>query len=94
LKSQWIVWWLNCALDPLLILRTDLARKGMNAIRRCYPATVQNAFERIEECPGLIEVVHWSTNNRLTDWDDQIRTKLLEQQGLGEEVAANLRLRF
>lgn len=62
-------------LDPVLILRTDLARKAMRKIRRSFPHLVTVAFEKVDQHPGLVEVLHWSSNKGISNWPTSIKAK-------------------
>jgi hypothetical protein len=79
-------------LDPVLILRTHLAKKAMGEIRSRYPDSGKAIFDEIEQHPGLVEVLHWSSDADSNDWPLRVRERLSKDTALTQRVGANFSL--
>jgi hypothetical protein len=78
-------------LEPVLILRTHLAKAAMEQIRDQYPSSVSDTFDQIEEHPGLVEVVHWSSNSD-SSWRLRIQERLTKDADLAARVESTFNL--
>jgi hypothetical protein len=79
-------------LDPVLVLRTHLAKRAMGEIRQRYPGAVKATFDEIEQHRGLVEVLHWSSDADPNNWRLRIREKLTKDSALAEQVGASFTL--
>jgi hypothetical protein len=79
-------------LDPVLLLRTHLARRAMGEIRKRHPGAVKAIFDRIEQHPGLVEVLHWSSDKDRNNWPLRVRERLTKDAALAERLGANFNL--
>jgi hypothetical protein len=73
-------------LDPVMILRTNLAKDAMEQIRQRHPEIVRTTFAAIDEHPGRVEVAHWKDQGAPADWLLRIREKLMKNVRLAEDV--------
>lgn len=79
-------------LNPVMILRTDMARVAMKRIRQCYPGAIGSVFAEIDAHPGLVEVVHWTTDDGPANWPLRIRENLVNDSDVAERVRSSFEL--